>query len=186
MSTVERLACARARRSAHERLDGDLLAPSDAAFLEEHVAVCAECRSVVAELEQIQRTLRSVVVPGLDSAALERVWRSTSRSETVRAANGRRVWRAAAAAAALALMLAGLPWLVDQPPRTEMAQPIEIRRAAEEARLVLEVAGRALRRAERAATEDVLADGIGQALDRTSIRWSGAARPRPARGGDGV
>jgi len=187
MSAVERVDCARARRVVHARLDGEALAPDDASLVDVHLAGCDACRAVVAELEEIQRELRSVQVPGLEAAALERVWERTSRAGPARRGSvARRSWRVAAAAAGLALALGGLPWIVVERRDRAMAREAEIRRAAGEARFVLAVAGSALRRAERATTDKVLVGGIGAALDRTSIRWSGATGSRPTRGGNGV
>jgi len=187
VSSIERLECVRARRLAHARLDGDVLAPEDAALLDTHLAGCEPCRVLGVELAEIQRELRGIPVPGLDAAVLERVWGSTSRAGTAaRGSVARRSWRVAAAAAGLTLALVGLPWIIGERREREAVRDAEMRRATVEARLVLAVAGSALRRAERAVTEDVLVRGIGAALDRTPIRWSGAARSRPTRGDNGA
>ncbi len=186
MSQVERIDCARARAAAHGRLDGDALAPADAAWLESHLAACGACRTAVQDLATIQGALRAVPVPPFPAHALDQVWARTSRAVPLRRAVPRgSVWRVAAVAAGLALVLGGLWWTQRPPAETQPASAAEVRRATEEARLVLGVAASALARTERAATDGALVRGIGQALDRTSIRWSGAPASRP-KGGQGV
>ncbi len=186
MSRIDTIECARARRATHARLDGDALDPQDAARLETHLASCAACRGRAAELEEIQRNLRAVPVPALAADALERVWDQTTRARTGPRTSGRRLARLGAWAAGLALVLGGSVWVVVEQRQRAMIQQAELRRASAEARLVLAVAGSALRRTEQAATDQVLEGGIRHALDRTSIRWSGARAKRPAGGGDGA
>ena len=171
------------RRATHARLDGDALDAQDVVRLETHLASCAACRGLTAELEEIQRSLRAVPVPALAPDALERVWDQTTRAPRT---TGRRLARLGAWAAVLAVVFSGSVWIVVEQRQRALVQQAELRRASAEARLVLAVAGSALRRTEQAATDQVLEGGIRHALDRTSIRWSGASAKRPARGGDGA
>jgi anti-sigma factor RsiW len=183
MSPIETFECARAKRAIHARLDGDVLVPEDRARLDAHLVTCDACRTLSTELEQIQRELQSIRVPGLAPAALDQVWEETSRAPARR----RSPLRVAAWAAGLALLLGGSSWILLQQRERALHDQAELRRATTEARLVLAVAGDALRRTERVTTDRVLEGGIRQALDRTSIRWSGdgATKP-PARRGNGA
>lgn len=186
MNRIDTVECARARRVAHARLDGDTLDPQDVSRYEAHLVACAACRGLAAELEEIQRNLRAVPVPGLPADVLERVWDETSRARTGSWTSGRRLARLGAWAAGIALAISGSVWVAVEQRERAMVQQAELRRATAEARLVLAVAGSALRRTERAATDEVLAGGVRHALDRTTIRWSGASAKQRARGGDGA
>jgi len=187
VSTVDRIDCERVRAATHRRLDGDALSAADLALLDAHLATCAACRTALSELETIQQALRAIPVPSFPSHDLPRVWARTSRgTPSVRLTSRRAVLRVAAAVGGLALALGGLWWSLPSRPEMPVASAAEIRRAADEARFVLGVAANALARTERAATDGVLVRGVGAALDRTSIRWSGAAPARPVKGGDGV
>lgn len=193
--------CARALERIHRRLDGEALEPAEARGLEAHLAVCSDCREAAQELEQLQAALRALPSPPFPDAALERVWRRTSRRPlAVRPRLGGWLldWRAAAvatAAAGLALLL----WWPGVGPDERSAPPDaargassapteqELARAAEEVRLVLGMTARALRRTERTAVDEVLAGKVSTALRRTSIRWPGApARAAQTRGDDDV
>ena len=63
-------------------------------------------------------------------------------------------------------------------PAVEDMTPEEIARAVEEARLVLGLTGSALRRAERAAVEQVLGGEVAPALQRLPIQFSRSKEPR--------
>lgn len=183
MSRIETLECARAKRAIHARLDGDPLVAEDRARLDAHLVTCEACRTLSTELEEIQRELQAIRSPGLAPAALDRVWEETSRAR----AGQRSPLRVAAWAAGLALLLGGSSWILFEQRERALHEQAELRRATTEARLVLAVAGNALRRTEQATTDRVLEGGVRQALDRTSIRWSGdGAAKRPARGGNGA
>ena len=61
----------------------------------------------------------------------------------------------------------------------------EIRKAAEDVRMVLALASRAVRRSERAAVERVLAGEVAPALDRIMVDWP-AAGSKTEKGRNGV
>jgi prophage antirepressor-like protein len=67
------------------------------------------------------------------------------------------------------LLLGGL-WLRQESAPAGPSEA-EMHQAAREARMVLHLTSRALRKTEAAAFRDVLTDEVSQALRRTPIRW---------------
>jgi hypothetical protein len=159
--------CAEAREAIHLSIDADLMDAGLKRSLETHVSSCADCREFAAEMRAIQGGLRALPELRMPDEALERVWDRTTRSRHASA----RTWRRnlAAAAAVIVIALAGL-WL-----RNGSAPPgptdAELEQAARDARMVLQLTSRALRRTERAAVRDVLTDEVSQALRRVPIQW---------------
>ena len=166
--TPDREACSRAQELIHRVLDGELMDASLHVELDEHLAGCASCRDVRDELTAIQRELQALRTEPLPDAALRQVWAETTDAEASR----RRFpgwgldWRAAAAAAVLAVALFGLGRSF-QPERPD---PQELAKAETEARLVLELASSALGRTEHVAVDGVLAGEISPALRRMPLR----------------
>ena len=164
--------CPEAREAIQVALDADMMEAGKRQLLEAHLAGCADCREHETEMRTIQHALRSLPSPELPDAALQEVWDRTTRAEktpTQRAWGPG--WRnlAAAAAAVLIIAVGGvLQWggRVPGEPTDE-----ELRRAADEARVVLGLTSQALRKTEQAAFRDVLADEISGALRRVPIEW---------------
>lgn len=159
--------CTEAREAIHVSLDADLMDAGLKRRLEVHIASCTSCREFAAELGAIQEGLRSLPELPMPDDALEQVWDRTTRSRRASA----RAWRRnlTAAAAVIVIALAGL-WL-----RNGSAPPgptdAELEQAARDARMVLQLTSRALRRTEQAAVGDVLTDEVSQALRRVPIQW---------------
>jgi predicted anti-sigma-YlaC factor YlaD len=170
------LGCAGAREAIHVSLDADLMDAGLKRRLEAHVAGCASCRAFASEMRAIQEGLRNLGELRMPDDVLEEVWVRTTRSRRAPA----RAWRLrlAAAAAVLVVVMAGL-WLRNGSAPTEPTDA-ELAQAAREARMVLQLTSRALRRAERAAVRDVLTDEVSRALRRVPVQWPehSAARRR--------
>ncbi|MGH2729147.1 MAG: zf-HC2 domain-containing protein [Actinomycetota bacterium] len=120
------LSCATARVEISARIDGEC----DAATLravDEHLAICEACRQHEAALRSVRRTLRLQVageVPDLTNAIVERLRSEAARRPQREAwATRIRVASIAAAAAALLVLGASLPF-VEQPPDTAGASEI--------------------------------------------------------------
>lgn len=162
--------CTWARLALDRRFDGEPPPRGDAERLAAHLRDCGSCVRLQAELEEVQRRLRAMSPQRLPDAALEAVWDRTTRSA---GAAPVRTWRAAAAAAVLVVALGGLMWRATVPP----AGPSEgeLRRAADDTRLVLELAAYAMQRTERVAMHDVLRGDVSGALRRVPIDWPVAA-----------
>jgi anti-sigma factor RsiW len=161
------LSCEGAREIVHRLLDGDPVDPSREQTYRVHLAACWNCREAEADLRLIQSELRSLPARGLPDTALQRVWRQTSRRKASRPARRRSKvfdWRAAAAAAALAAVLLGV-WST-RPPEPD---PEELERAAVEARMVLLLTARTLRRSEETMMRKVFVEGVTPALARAPI-----------------
>jgi anti-sigma factor RsiW len=175
-------ACARARASIHAWLDGEASVPTS---VEEHLASCVSCRALRDELGIVQRALRSLPHEPMPAAALDEVWRRTSRASERPASPQRRAgldWRVLAAAAVLALALLG--GLRERGLAPAAADEEELARAAAEARLVLSLSAGAIRRTERAAVHQVLLGQVGPALERVPIDFP-SEDPRRRRGDRG-
>ena len=164
--------CPEAREAIQLALDSDMMEAGERQLLEAHLAGCADCREHESEMRTIQHALRSLSSPELPDAALQEVWDRTTRADetTTRRAWGPG-WRNLAAIAAGVLLVAVvgiLQWdgRVPGEPTDE-----ELRRAAGEARVVLGLTSRALRKTEQAAFRDVLADEVSGALQRVPIEW---------------
>ena len=168
MTTVARLDCADAREAVHATLDTDLVEAGLRQRLERHLSGCAACREFAEELRVIQGGLQVLPELELPDEVLQRVWDRTTRARPVRFWSRPRGF-AAAAAAVVVLLLGGL-WLQrEQGPAGPTEQ--EMRQAASEARMVLQLTSRALRKTEAAAFRDVLTDEVSGALRRAPIRW---------------
>jgi len=169
--SVERFDCASARRAVHARLDAEPLDDRQRQRLERHLAGCDACRRLADELRAIQGGLRSLPEMQLPDEILERVWNRTTRR------SGGRSWFYAAAAAALLLAVLGGMWIERGGGAEPRMSDAELRRAAVEARLVLGLTSRALRRGGRTA-DRVLTDEISPALRKVPIRWPEAETQR--------
>ena len=168
MTKVDGFDCAEAREAVHTMLDDGLVEAGQKQRLEMHLSGCSVCRDFAEELGAIQGGLQSLPELQLPDEMLQRVWDRTTRAGPARSW----VWSrnvAAAAAAVVVLVLGGL-WIQREP---VPAGPTEaqLRQAAIEARLVLQLTSRALRKTEAAAFRDVLTDEVSEALRRAPIRW---------------
>ena len=164
--------CPEAREAIQVALDADMMEAGKRQLLEAHLTACADCREHEAEMRTIQHALRSLSSPELPDAALQEVWDRTTRAEkrpTQRAWGPG--WRnlAAAAAAVLIIAVGGVLQWGERVPGEPTDE--ELRRAADEARVVLGLTSQALRQTEQAAFRDVLADEISGALRRVPIEW---------------
>ena len=162
--------CPEAREAIQVALDADLMEAGERQQLEAHLAECAGCREHEAEMRTIQLALRSLSSSELPDATLREVWdRTTLADETPVPRSWGPGWRNLAAAAVLIVAIGGiLQWggRVPGEPTDE-----ELRRAADEARVVLGLTSQALRKTEQAAFRDVLADEVSSALRRVPIEW---------------
>jgi anti-sigma factor RsiW len=177
VSEVQSWGCRSALRAIHRGLDGDPLEPALERQVDEHLATCADCREAAAELRAIQEGLRRLPLERMPDAALEEVLAATVGSR--RAGTLRRFgfdWRLAAAAIVTVGVIGS--WYALFPPSGRPSDT-ELREAAVEARAVLALTAQALRKAERAATRDVLAGQLSPALRRVPIDW-----PAPDSGGE--
>ncbi|HOQ59642.1 MAG TPA: zf-HC2 domain-containing protein [Vicinamibacterales bacterium] len=115
-------ACERCVELLHERLDGSIEAPA-ARELEAHLASCAACRQVQADLEDIRRLAPSL--PDLSPRA--EVWAGLARRlDAERAARPRPLWRgrnAALAVAAVLVVAIASSLYVLRPPRPSPRTP---------------------------------------------------------------
>ena len=192
------MSCSEVREAIHERLDGPI--PADRQQeVETHLDSCTACRDFRRGLLAVGDTLRSALAFPLPGDVLENVWVRTIRAGAPhRSGPTRRLpWWAAAAAAVL--VLASLPavmrlarmtsgrWLAEE--RTnptaahDRSDPAALARAGQEARMVLAVTARALRRTERAAYDRVLVGEVSPAVRRIPIRWPEAPPPDSRRSG---
>ena len=164
--------CEQAKERIHQILDGDLMEATDRQELESHLASCDGCRKADAELHAIQQSLHALPADTLPDDALEAVWTSTRKMRGARLYQ----WGMAAAAAVLAVALLGV-WQFGPPGAVEPTQA-ELKRATEEARMVLGLTAQALRKTERAAFKSVLAEEVSPALKSVPIKWPGSAAGR--------
>ena len=168
MTKVARFDCAEAREAVHATLDAELVEAGLKQRLELHLSECSACREFAEELRVIQGGLQTLPELELPDEVLQRVWDRTTRSRPVRFWSRSRSF-AAAAAAVVVLVLGGL-WIQRE---AVPAGPTdaEVRQAAIEARMVLQLTSRALRKTEAAAFKEVLTDEVSEALRRAPIRW---------------
>jgi len=154
-------------------LDGDMMEAGERQELDRHLEGCPACAEAQAELRTIQVALNELPCPEMPEDVFEEVLQRTSRrpDHTSRFRRWGLDWRAAAAAAAIAV-LAWTFW----PIGTQQPTDEEIERAAREARFVLGLAGNALDRTGKAA-EEVLAGEVSSALQRMPIRLPSSAKP---------
>ena len=163
--------CGEFREWIHQVLDGDLMDEERRVSLDRHLAECESCRTAESELRQIQSTLRSAPSLSLPDEWLDEVFARTSRApqESPARRGWGFDWRAAAAAAVLALALWNF-WPSGQPSGYTQA---ELERAADEARLALKLTAQALARTERVGIEGVLGGEVSPALKRIPVRFPG-------------
>jgi anti-sigma factor RsiW len=167
--------CDVCRELLHERLDGEL--PADRAMpLDAHLAACAECRAAAEGLAAVREGLRALPEHPLPARTLEAILDRTVRARRPRVlprfTGAWPAWAGAAAVVALALLLLRVPLA---PSSSELPSTADVARARSEARKVLSLASGALHRAEKAASDQVLAGKVAPALRRLPIRWA----PRP-------
>ena len=159
--------CDEAQRTTHRVLDGDLMDATSLRRHRKHIESCLNCAGFDAELNDVQQALQGLTVEALPDQALDELLAQTSRAERV--GPWRRWgldWRALAAAAVLAFALVaaldrGGPVPAPQPTPAELAQ------ASEDARRVLALTAKALRRTEEAVVGEVV-----PALSSIPIRLS--------------
>ena len=181
--------CAATRQALHELFDE--AGPGGAA--PEHLDRCSACRDWARDHGEVRRALRELEQPGFPDDALREVWARTV--DRPRVGWTRSAWTWAAAAAVLAAVIGlGLWGTSDTTPNVpptgtdpvaERPTEEEIRKAAEDVRMVLALASRAVRRSERAAVERVLAGEVAPALDRIMVDWP-AAGSKTEKGRNGV
>jgi len=168
MTQADTFGCAEAREAVQATLDTELVEAGLKQRLEQHLSGCGDCREYAEEMRVVQCGLRSLPELELPDAVLEQVWERTTLATPVRSWSRPRNF-AAAAAAVVVLLLGGL-WLQREPTPVEPTDQ-EMRQAAREARMVLQLTSRALRKTEAAAFRDVLTDEVSEALRRAPIRW---------------
>ncbi len=160
--------CAEARRAIQVALDADLMEAGERQHMEAHLAECADCREHDSEMRAIQHALRSLSPLELPDQALQEVWARTTRA---RQRTWGPSWRNLAAVAAAALIVAVVGFMQWDGQVSGVPTDEELRRAASDARVVLGLTSRALRRTEQVAFRDVLADEVSGALRRVPIEW---------------
>ncbi len=159
--------CSEIRGAIQNRLDGPV--PADRTQqIDTHLAACVTCREYGAEMRTVVSALRDLPAIPLPDDALEAIWQRTSRAPRQPIAL-RFDWRIAAAAAIVTVAL--LPSLFR--PVVTGPSPIEVARARDEARLVLGLAGQAIRDTKKV-RDHVLNDEISRAFRHVPLR-------RPAR-----
>jgi len=175
-------ACAEARQTIHELLDGPIPADSREA-LAGHLSSCDSCREFQRGVEAVQTALQELPELPFPDDALEEVWSRTvhAKPEAPAVPAPRPGWWSAVAAAAAILLLAVLVSLNQNRVITvgpEIAgrgpgevTPAEIEQAALEARQVLALTAQALRKGRRVALEEVLAGQVSPAIRRIPIQW---------------
>ncbi len=164
--------CPEARRAIQVALDADMMEAGERQLLEAHLAECGDCREHEIEMLAIQRTLRSLPSPALPDAALQEVWDRTTRSyQTATRQSWGPGWRnlAAVAAGVLFVAVVGILQWDERVPGEPTDE--ELRRAADEARVVLGLTAHALRKTKQVAFRDVLAGEVSEALRRIPIEW---------------
>jgi anti-sigma factor RsiW len=165
--------CEEARERIHQDLDGDLMAAESRQALDAHLDGCPDCRQADAELRALQQALSAIPAVPLPDEALDEVRQRTTAPDRTR--SRWLDWRAAAAAAVLALAIYG-SWTAVGPVAEPEPTEQEVAEAAEQARRVLALTGQALRGAKQTAFNDVLADEVSPALQRIPTRLREATR----------
>lgn len=145
------LDCARVRERIHAVLDGALDATGRAA-LDAHLATCAACRELDADLALLRAGLGDLAEPALPDDALAAVWERTV--ERPRATGRGRLLRIAPLAAAALLAFAILVPALQRDPQPT---PEELARAAAELQLVFRIADKALDRSRSTAFREMQA-----------------------------
>jgi len=192
------MSCPEIRETIHEHLDGPI-ARDRQQEIGTHLALCAACRDFQQGLLALGDALRSAPVFPLPEDVLEDVWDRTVRARSEHPAGRTRRLQWWAAAAAAVLMLAFLPAVVRLARMTseqgraderihpmavlDPSDPAALARAGHEARMVLAVTARALRRTERAAYDRVLVGHVSPAVRRIPIRWPEAPSSDSRRSG---
>lgn len=174
-----------------ERLDGEIAA-KDAIDLEVHLRECSACREIASGLEGVVYGLSHLPTEAMPEDDLQSVLRRTVGAARDRSASsfvpkdvaarandaigrsGARRWtvrsRYVLAVAAMLAALAIVPFAFRQvaPPEPSSA---EVEAAAQEARMVLALASRAVRSAESAARNRVIKREVAPALKHVPVRW---------------
>ena len=171
--------CEQAIERIHEVLDGDLMDAARRRELDDHLSDCAGCRKADAELRTIQQALSAMPAGELPDDALDEVWSRTTKAPLRPVYH----WGIVAAAAVLVLALLGV-WQFGTPGVVGPTQA-ELDRAEDEARMVLGLTAKALRKTEQAAFQSVLTEEVSPALRSVPIKWPGASAGR-RKGGDDV
>jgi predicted anti-sigma-YlaC factor YlaD len=167
--------CEDIRELLHRRLDGELAADL-ATDLDGHLADCADCRAAAAGLAAVAAGLAALPEHPFPETAFEAVLDRTRRSRRSRFRSGLAASWPAWAGAAAVLVLALL--MLRPAPAPGTPTSLEVARASREARMVLTLASRAVRRAEQVAGRRVLAGEVAPALRRLPIRWASGPGPR--------
>ena len=177
-----RMICNEAMQRFHEVLDGDLMDVAVRTRMESHLATCPECSEKAAQLREMQDLLRGFAEAPLPDEGLQGVWDRTVAS-TAAPESRRFDWRfAAAAAAVLFVAWVGVTgWRMNTPEETQHAEALQ---AAEETRMVLQLAANALKRTERAAFKEVFTDEISPALRKVGVKWPQAPERAGGKGAD--
>lgn len=164
--------CENAREITHRVLDGELMDASRRERHQEHLESCPLCRAHRDELQQVQSALGSLPGVPLPEGAVEDILARTVRAPRGTGALSRPRWHrwglAAAAAVILAVGFFGGTRFVEIR-QGERYSAEEVARAAEEARLALNLTARALRTGEREVLEGV-SDRVAPALRRVPLR----------------
>ena len=173
------LSCADAGALIHRLLDGDLMDAVQRTRLDDHIEGCAACRATQAELRMVQDGLRAMAESPLPDAALQQVWRRTSRGGLRAFRDWRLDWRMAAAAASIALLVwVGVKVWDPQPLVPNDVDIVRATEAAEGARMIFQLTSRALEKTGRVAIRDVLTEQISPALQRLPVRWPSTREER--------
>jgi len=161
------MTCTQAREAIHATLDVDLVDAALRERLDAHLERCADCREHAREHRRIQQGLRSLPTLELPDELLARVWAETTQAAARPAVRPR--FLGLAAAAVLAVALVGT-WLLREPVQQGPTEA-ELQQAAAEARMVLQLASKALLQTEKAAFQEVLTEEVSEALRRVPIEW---------------
>jgi predicted anti-sigma-YlaC factor YlaD len=158
------MTCETVRRLVHDAHDDDSLGTVPES-VREHLAACASCRELNADLAALSAALRALPRVPLPAETLEAVWRDTIHARHAGSANRATFWRLAAAAVfVMALSTATFYLIFSQAPPALGPSPIELARASAQAEMVLGYTARALAATRIAATERVLASRVSPAV----------------------
>jgi len=156
------MTCDDVRLLIHETHDGERSAPLPA-VVREHLAGCAACRELEADLPELTAALRALPRSSFPPEALDAVW-----LETVRAPRGAvgapRLWLVAAAAVFVTLLSTSTLYLMFAPAAPQRPSADELARASAQAELVLGYTARALAATRTATADRVLASRVSPAV----------------------
>jgi anti-sigma factor RsiW len=164
--------CENAKEMNHRVLDGELMDAERRQIHEAHLDGCPLCRAHREELRQVQSALSMLPGVPLSDDALEDVLARTVRAPRETGGTARPRWTrwglAAAAAAILVVGFLGGTRFVEQP-QEEQYTADDVARAAEDARLALNLTAQALRTGEKKIIEGV-SGRVAPALQRVPLR----------------